>query len=518
MKTDPGLLQFMLNPDSYPENPTGVTHFETHISQVFVCDDFVYKIKKPVDFGFLDFTTLKKRHFFCRQEVSLNSRLAADYYLGVVPVYKKAGAYSFSGVPGSSVAEYAVRMKRIPLDCLLHSLIDEGKPLYGELEPVGRKLALFHREARAYRGDRCGGLTTVRGAAEENFTQIEPFQNLTISPGFYSALTDYTRKFLADNESVFSLRKKSGYIREGHGDLHTQHICLAAPPVIFDCIEFNESFRVIDVLEDIAFLFMDMEYHARFDLSSRFFKAYFAHHEQSFHEELLRFYKIYRAVVRGKVEGFRAAGLDDKVEKEQALRDAREYFHLAEYYVQHFKRPFNPIVFMGLSGSGKSAIARDFSPNWVILKSDEMRKTMSGLKKNEHRYVEFGEGIYSESLTREVYCTLLENAVEKVRQGKRVVVDATFLKKNQRRDFYENCVEKGLNPFFVHCFAGEEVLKERIKKRMEEGADISDAHVDILERQIQDMEEPVELPFYRVLRLNTEEKLHNTINALKEFL
>ena len=518
MKTDPGLLQFMLNPRSYPESPTGVTHIETHISHVFVCDNFVYKIKKPVDFGFLDFTTLRKRHFFCTQEVALNSRLAKEFYLGVEAIYGKGGTYSFSEAPGCRVREYAVRMKRIPLDCLLYSLVEEGRPLFGEMEPVGRKLALFHQEARVYKGERYGGLSSVRDATEENFRQIEPFQDVTISPRFYGMLADYTRSFLARNEAIFSTRKKSGYIREGHGDLHTQHICLATPPVIFDCIEFNESFRVIDVLEDIAFLFMDMEYHARFDLSSRFFKAYFTHHERSFDEELLRFYKVYRAVVRGKVEGFRANGLSDEVEKEQALRYASEYFHLAEYYIDCFKKPFNPVVFMGLSGSGKSAIARDFSPNSVILKSDEVRKSMSGVKKNEHRYVEFKEGIYSDSLTGDVYCSLLESTVEMVRQGKKVVVDATFLKKNQRRNFHETCMEKGLNPFFVHCFAGEEVLKERIEKRMKEGADISDAHAGILERQIKDMEEPRELPYYRVLRLNTEEKLHNINNALKEFL
>ena len=518
MKTDPGLLEFMLNPRNYPESPTGVTHVETHISHVFLCDEYVYKIKKPVDFGFLDFTTLKKRHFYCNQEVVLNSRLAGGFYLGVEAMYEKGGTYSFRNGPGFRVCEYAVKMKRIPLDCLLHGLIDEGRPLYGELEPVGRKLALFHREARVYRGEKLGGLSIVRGATEENFAQIEGFRDTTISGGFYDALGGYTRSFLSDNEGLFSSRKKSGYIREGHGDLHTQHVCLASPPVIFDCIEFNESFRIIDVLEDIAFLFMDMEYHARFDLSSRFFKAYFAHHEPSFDEELLRFYKIYRAVVRGKVEGFRASGLSDGAEKEEALRDAREYFHLAEYYVNYFKKPFNPIVFMGLSGSGKSAIARDFSPNWMIMKSDEVRKAMSGVKKDEHRYVEFKEGIYSDSLTRDVYCALVENAVEMVRRGKRVVVDATFLKKNQRRNFYETCIEKGLNPFFVHCFAGEEVLRERIEKRIKEGADISDAHIGILERQIKDMEEPVELPYYRVLRLNTEEKLHNINSALKEFL
>ena len=263
---------------------------------------------------------------------------------------------------------------------------------------------------------------------------------------------------------------------------------------------------------------MDLEYRARFDLSSRLFRSYFYHQQESLDEELLRFYKIYRAVVRGKVDGFLSQSLRDGAEKEKSLRAAREYFHLAEFYINYFKRPFNPVVFMGLSGSGKSTIARDFSSNSVILRSDEIRKAMAGIDKKKHRFVEFGADIYSNALTRDLYCRLLENAIDEVEQGKKVVVDATYLKKSQRRNFYEACIEKGLNPFFVHCTADESVLRDRIRQRMKQGLDVSDAHIDILERQIQDMESPVELPYYRVLRLNTEAELHHIAGALKEFL
>ncbi len=518
MEIDPILIEFLLNPANYPEHVSAIDHFETHISHVFVCDGFAYKIKKPVNLGFLDFTTLKKRLYFCKQEVALNSRLADETYLGVEAIYKKGNAYSFRRQVESAVAEYAVKMKKIPYDCMLSRLIEEGWPLYGELEPVGRTLARFHRETRIYKGAAYGGIDTMKAATEENFEQIRPFCGVTIDDTVYDQLVTYTRQFIGEHERKFTLRKKHGWVRDGHGDLHSQHICLEKPPVIFDCIEFNEAFRIIDVLEDIAFLFMDLEYRARFDLSARLFKAYFAHHEESFDEDLLRFYKIYRAVVRGKVEGFRGQDLPEGVEKKEAFRAAREYFLLAGYYINYFAKPFNPVVFMGLSGSGKSTIARDFSPNWVILRSDEIRKVMSGMKKDEHRFAGFGEDIYSNGLTRDVYCTLLERALDGAGQGKRVVVDATYLKQNQRRYFFQSCMEKGLNPFFVHCTAGESVLRTRIMKRMEQGLDISDAHIAILEQQIRDMEEPVELPFYRVMRLNTENELHNIVSALKEFL
>jgi aminoglycoside phosphotransferase family enzyme/predicted kinase len=519
MTTDPALVRFMLNPGSYPEPTSRVTHYETHISHVFLCDHFVYKMKKPVNFGFLDFSGLRKRHFYCVKEVELNSRLAGDVYLGIIPIFKESGAFSFIGGTGGRTVEYAVKMRVIPEDCMLDKLIQRGQPLYGELEPIGRKLARFHRDTRVYKGAKYGGYETMQAVTEENFAQIQPFCDITVGKGMYDQLTEYTRDFLSQYKRKFSARKRNGWIRDGHGDLHSQHICLSDPPIIYDCIEFNQGFRLIDILEDIAFLFMDLEYKARFDLSSRLFRSYFAEQPDGCLDDgLLRFYKIYRAVVRGKVEGFRAQGLPEGPEKEGAFRVAGEYFHLVEFYLNYHARPFNPVVFMGLSGSGKSAISRDFASQWVILRSDEIRKTMSGIRKGEHQYGEFGEGIYSSALTRDLYCNLLERAIENANQGKRVVVDATYLRKNQRRNFHQTCVDKGLNPFFVHCVAGENVLRDRIQKRMQEDSDISDAHIGILERQIQDMEEPVELPYYRVLKLNTEAELHNIINALKEFL
>lgn len=518
METDDSLVHFLLTPKNYPEKSSHVTHYETHISHIFLCDDFVYKVKKPVDFGFLNFSTLKKRYFYCNKEVILNSRLARDTYLGVEAIYRKGDKYSFYKKEGGSVFEYAVKMRRLPHDCILYNLIEEGRPLYGALEEVGKTLALFHEGTVAYKGRKYGGLETVISITEENFKQIKPFCGVSIDKRFYRELIDYTRAFISKNRKTFSKRKKNGYVREGHGDLHSQHVCLTHPPTIFDCIEFNEKFRIIDVLEDIAFLFMDLEYKGRFDLSTRLFKAYFAHQRDNYNEELLRFYKIYRAVIRGKVEVFRAHNAEEETTKKEGMRMAGEYFKLADYYIHHFKEPFNPVVFMGLSGSGKSTIAKDFSPDWIVLRSDEIRKTLLGVKKKEHLYSEFGKGIYTDKITNRIYHTLLEKAISNVLKGKRVVVDATYLQSAHRKDFYQACVEKGLNPFFVHCFADEKVLKERIKKRIAKNKDISDAHLDTLNHQIKDIEEPKELPYYRVLRLNTEERLHNIINALKEFL
>jgi aminoglycoside phosphotransferase family enzyme/predicted kinase len=516
-KTPKELISFLLDPDSYLEKPINVAHIETHISHVFVCDTFVYKIKKPVNFSFLNFSSLRKRQYFCNKEVILNTRLAKDIYLNVVPIYGADGHYSFIEDKNRPV-EYAVRMKKIPMDCLLFNLIAEGRPLYGELEEVGRTLALFHGNIEPYRGKKFGGIETILATTEENFEQIKPFCGVTLDQKVYETIMSYTRNFFEQNKSLFGIRKGHGFIRDGHGDLHCQHICLEHPPVIFDCIEFNDSFRVIDILQDIAFLFMDLEYRGRFDLTSCLFKSYFSHQRSALHEDLLRFYKVYRAVVRGKVEGLTAGSVGEAREQGLATARARNYFDLADYYIRYAHRPFNPVVFMGLSGSGKSTIAREFAPDAVILRSDEIRKEATGVKKDEHHYRAVGEGIYTSELTRKIYCALLENAVNNAREGRKVIVDATYLKEHQRRDFYDSCIGKGLNPFFVHCYASEEVLKDRIRKRMKEGRDISDAHLGILEHQLKHLEEPDELPGFRVLRINTEDAIDRIVNTLKEFL
>ncbi|MDD5009553.1 MAG: AAA family ATPase [Syntrophorhabdaceae bacterium] len=516
--SEDGLLHFFLNPEHYPEQTSRVSHEETHISHIFLCDDFVYKVKKPVDFGFLDFSTLRKRRFYCHKEVVLNSRLAQGVYLGVVPIYQKGDAYSFHREKGGRIVEYAVKMKRIPHELILYNLIEEGRPLYGELEEIGKTIALFHHRAAIYRGKRYGGIETITNAARENFEQIRPFCGTMFEERLYNQLVDYTMSFIDEHQHTFPERRKGGYIREGHGDLHSQHICLTRPPVIFDCIEFNEAFRIIDILEDIAFLFMDLEYRGRFDLSARLSKAYSKHQKDDFDKELLRFYKIYRSVVRGKVEGFRAHDVGDEDTKRQGMKTARDYFNLAGYYLNHSHQTFNPVVIMGLSGSGKSTIAKEFSPDWIILRSDAIRKRLSGIRDEEHAYREYGTGIYTEEQTERIYSLLLEEAVKNALEGKRVVVDATYLKSTQRLAFYQRCVEKDLNPFFIHCFACEEVLRERIIKRMAENTDISDAHIETLQRQMEDQEEPAELPYCRVLRLNTEDTLHKTMSALKEFL
>ncbi len=518
MEVDPKLIEFLLNPDNYPEKPHTITHHETHISHVFVGDSHVYKIKKPVDLGFLDFTSLEKRRLFCREEVRLNARLAVDFYLGATPIYSEGNTYSFLKGPDSGVAEYAVKMRRVPENRLLHQLIDEGRLLYRELEPVGLRLARFHDEVPTYTSGLYGGLGSVIATTEENIDEIRPFVGLTLDQRLYDDLIDYTRGFIRQWKELFAKRTKDGLVREGHGDLHSKHICLVQPPVIFDCIEFSKRLRISDILEDIAFLLMDLEFRGRFDLSRALFKAYFSVQRDALVSQLLRFYKVYRAVVRAKIEGLTSRSLSDEGEQQRAIRSAREYYALADHYLKSEGAHFNPVVFMGASGSGKSAIANGLLPNAVVLRSDVVRKELLGQKPDQHIYAEYGAGIYADDITGRTYHVLGQRAVEEARTGKRVIVDATYLREEQRLAFFGACCGAGLNPFFINCFAPEPVLRKRMEQRTAEGTDISDGHPAILEKQLAAKEEPTELPFFRVFRLNTDEDLETIQKALRELL
>ncbi len=514
------LIEFLLRPESYPEKPPSVVHLETHISHVFLAGPVVYKIKKPVDFGFLDFTTLAKRRFFCKEEVLLNSRLAGDTYLGVVPIYRKGDTYAFLRSRGAVVAEWAVKMKRIRQEKLLSHLIGEGKLLYGALAETGRVLARFHSGAPIHRRGPYGGIEAVRTDTEENFDQIGPYRGVTIDEQFFERLVSSTRLFLEERKDAVRIRKENGFVREVHGDLHTQHVCLTDPPVIFDCIEFNRRFRITDVLEDVAFLYMDLEYRGRFDLSSALSHAYVSQFPESRADDLLLFYKAYRAVVRGKIEGFTADGLTrDRVGREAAIRRAKDYYALARHYLEHGRAPFNPVVLMGLSGSGKSAIAGGLLPGAVLLRSDEVRKRVAGVPAAAHVYVDYGSGLYDAATSMRTYRAMTQEAVAAASKGKRVVVDATFLTSALRQEFYESCGRAGLNPFFIRCGAGADILRERVKRRIAEGTDVSDAHLAVLDRQLLIREEPDDLPSFHVMKLDTGDDDPETIRrALRLFL
>jgi aminoglycoside phosphotransferase family enzyme len=329
----PDLVQALLDPKTYPHAPQKVELMQTQMSFLFLTGDYVYKVKKPVDLGYLDYTTLEKRRFFCQQELKLNRRLCPDIYLEVVPIVQHQGKILLGGK--GEVVEYAVKMRQLPPQHMMDVLLSKNQVSEGMVRQVAQKLVDFHQQAETNAEiSRYGSLSTILINTEENFTQTQKYIGVSVSQEQYQSIKAYTDSFAEQNIRLFKKRVKEGRIRDCHGDLHSAHICFIDGICIYDCIEFNDRFRYCDVASEIAFLAMDLDYHRHPDLSQHFIDAYVKSSQDEELLKLLHFYKCYRAYVRGKVESFK---LDDphipEGEKTRALAAARRYFQLAESYI-----------------------------------------------------------------------------------------------------------------------------------------------------------------------------------------
>ena len=336
----PYSLEALLKPQTYPHKPREIKVVQTQMSFVFLTGDYVYKVKKPVDLGYLDYTTLEKRRFFCHQEVDLNRRLCPNAYLAVVPITMSLrGAKRRSNllrIEGQGEAvEYAVKMRQLPQERMMDVLLPQGKVTGEMIARVASKLAGFHQKAKTNAEIAAfGKLDTIRQNTDENFSQTEKYIGLSIPLTTYNHIKNYTHYFIDSSGSLFDKRVKEGRIRDCHGDLHAAHVCFTDDICIYDCIEFNDRFRYCDVASEIAFLAMDLDRCQRADLSQHFVNTYVTLSRDKELLQLLDYYKCYRAYVRGKVESFK---LDDPLipenEKARALENAQRYFHLAESYV-----------------------------------------------------------------------------------------------------------------------------------------------------------------------------------------
>ena len=332
----PSLQKALLNPEIYPDHPQTIKFIETHISLLFLTGNHVYKLKKPVDFGFLDFTSLEKRKYYCEQEVKLNRRLSPSIYLGVVRITKEGNQILLDGK--GELVEYAVKMKQIPEEYLMDKLLEKKQVTSKMIEAVSEKLVNFYFAAET--NDLIKSFAKperVKQDTDENFEQTEKYIDVTIPGEVYEEVKNRTNDFFRTKEKMFYQRIASDRIRDCHGDLRLEHIFWGDEISIFDCIEFNERFRYTDVAADIGFLAMDLDYHGRQDLSEHLIRAFIGESGDQELIEVLDFYKCYRAYVRGKVESFR---LDDphipEGEKKEAQKRAKKYFNLAHRYALRF--------------------------------------------------------------------------------------------------------------------------------------------------------------------------------------
>lgn len=510
------LIDFLQLPSSYPRIPDEVIHLQTHASDVFIAAPYVYKVKKPVNLGFLDFSTLGKRKHFCEAEVNLNRRLCAEAYIGVEEIKIDDGSLSIGG-DGETV-EYAVKMRRLPEDMFMTNMLRAGKITEKHLSRLARKLVSFYN-AQEPRPEvlEYGNPEKIKLNIDENLSTSREFIGTTITHAAHDALEFYNQKFFATRNKLFLERKDKGLIKDCHGDLRLEHVNYGSPEIcIYDCIEFNDRFRYIDVACDISFLAMDLDYNGYHSFAEYFISEVVETMKDETAHLVTDFYKSYRAFVRGKVESIKAA--EEEVpdeERELSAGNARKYFRLALRYAALGSRPA-VIVTFGMIGSGKSTLAAQLGEELSaeIVASDYVRKEITGKGTRETKREGFAEGIYTEDVTEKTYTELISRGLDETRRNNIVILDASFSKRRWREMLLESAAENGLRVLFLRTVAPREVLAERLVKREREGKSVSDATVDILERFISEFEEPEEIREKSYFEVDTERPPGESVAAV----
>lgn len=509
------LVRDLLKPRAYHHRPPGVELIETHISLVFLAGDYVYKIKKPVDLGFLDFTTLEKRRFYCQREVELNRRLCGDIYLGVVPITREDEGFRAEG--NGRVAEYAVKMRRLPQERMMDELLRRGQVSMAMMEQVARRLAAFHAQTETNSFIAKYGLpSSVRKNTEENFDQTQRYIGVTISLEQFWDIRRYTNAFLEIQTPLFHRRIAEGRIRDCHGDVHSEHVCFTDGICIYDCIEFNDRFRYGDVAAEVAFLAMDLDYAGHPELARAFVEGYVAASGDEELPQLLSFYRCYRAYVRGKVESFKLDGPHVLLEeREQVINESQHHFALAHSYVDPGLRP-NLFITAGLIGTGKTTVASLLARRIgaQVISSDAVRKELAQISAQEHRYEAYESGIYSAQFSRRTYEEIFRRAAALLEEGHSVIIDASFRKIVERQQALKLAATARANLLVLECVAPDEIVKEWLRQRQQEGTAISDGRLDIFDDLKRGTEPVTEVPPNQHLVVDTSGSLEDAIRQI----
>jgi len=479
----PDPIAALLKAGSFEHPVDDIKLVETHISWVILTGQFAYKIKKPVNLGFVDFSLLEKRRFYCEEEVRLNRRLAPEIYLETVPVTHSPGKPPLMNGKGKAI-EYAVKMMLFPWEAQLDRILDrnELKPLH--LDGFAHVIATFHKTAqRAETETAYGDLEHLSQPVYENFTQIR--DNVSNKALLQTLVTLETRSHeeIHRLEPVFNQREADGFIRECHGDLHLRNMAwVNDKPLVFDCIEFNSNLRWIDVISEIAFLVMDLEKRKQSELAYRFLNAYLERSGDYHGLLLLTCYLTYRTLVRAKVEAIRS-GQSHVPPEEQATayQSFQDYLQLAVKYNQG--RPLHLIITHGLSGSGKTTLTQRLIEQLgaIRIRSDVERKRLFGLKAEDNGRAKVETDIYSEDASQRTYSKLVELADHALEGGYPVIIDAACLKAEQRERFRSLASIKRIPYTILEFSFSESTLRHRIKNRTH-GA--SDADLTVLEHQM----------------------------------
>lgn len=476
--TVPPLITAMMQSGFYPHPVTEpIQLIQTHVSYVFLTGDYAYKVKKPVNFGFLDFSTLERRQHFCLEELQMNQPIAPDIYLEVVPI-TEIGEQFVLGGDGHAV-EYALKMCQFPQDALLSHLFEQGKLTEAHMEELGRIVAQFHAKAKTNDYIRSfGEVAKIRQAFDENYQQTQKYIGGPQTQPQYEETKAFTDRFFEQRQELLATRREHNRIRECHGDLHLRNICLWHDKIqLFDRIEFNEPFRFVDVMYDVAFAVMDLEARGRKDLGNAFLNTYI---EQTGDWEGLQVLPLYlsrQAYVRAKVTSFL---LDDpgipEEAKQEASAVASNYYRLAWQYTKTNQGQL--ILMSGLSGSGKTTVARHLARRLgaIHLRSDAVRKHLAGIPVDQKG----GNELYTSVMSQKTYGRLLDLGIMLAQQGFSVILDAKYDRQALRQEALAQAKLHELPVKIIHCTAPEDVLRDRLLSRT---GDISDATADLLTQQ-----------------------------------
>lgn len=526
-KTEPSglnaeLLHFLKRPDSYPHESDSVQHIQTHISHVFIVSPYVYKLKKEVDFGFVDYSSLKKRRKYCHREVQLNRRLTEDVYLGVVGIAEQDGSYVIGSVDqdldSGSIVEYAVKMRKLSDEYFLDSYIRDGKLTEQHLDRIVEKLARFYsnqQQGKELSG--WGAIDKVKVNTDENFSQTERFIGETIDQSTFQAIQHYVNKYYREHMALFQKRQEAECIVDGHGDLHLEHIYITPDEVmVYDCIEFNDRFRYGDLAADLAFLAMDLDFKGCWKEERYFVDRMTEKLGDSDLGRIITFYKCYRAYVKGKVKSLQ--GAEEEVppeERSEAVDLASRYFRLSLRYALLGSEAM-VVVFMGRVGTGKSTLSKQLANKLNVdrYSTDHIRKRSMGLPLTERTPDAQRDLLYSKEISEKTYAGLREKAITVGVEGGSVILDATFSKKRDREKLVEVLGINDIDYIFVEARASDETIKERLQARDGQNDVISDARLEDFDKLTKAYENPTEMDSQHIIHINTNQKVEGSSREL----
>jgi aminoglycoside phosphotransferase family enzyme/gluconate kinase len=509
------LIESLKDASVYPHPVDRIELVETHISWVLMAGEFVYKIKKPLDLGFLDFTALADRRFYCKEEIRLNRRTAPELYLGVVAITGSRDRPALDG--GGDALEYAVRMRRFDSRMGFDRLLARGELTADQVADLAGALADLHAVADvAAPGGERGSFEEIAGPMRDNFDALDDAVDGE-SRRTLQRLSAWTGKRLAELEDSIRQRQRDGFVRECHGDAHLGNVTLYRDrATLFDCIEFSAELRWIDVINDLAFTVMDLRDRGAPALSWVLLDEYLARTGDFDGIRLLPLYAVYRALVRAKVQSFARDQADDRDARERLDEEVRGYIALAaELAAEH--RPA-VVVTTGLSGSGKSWLAERLVPRagLIRVRSDVERKRLHGLAPDARSDSALNTDLYSAEATERTYARLVDAAAAICDAGMPALLDAAFLKRWQRDRLRDFADARGVAFRILHCRAPQDTLAERIRARERRGDDASEADVKVLQHQLDAAEPPAgdEHPFTDEVDTRADDAVERAVEAL----